>query len=154
MNFFDRLKAQVNMNDGGKTFSNPQGQQQLKAALPMRAMAQSINRGPEMYDNPDFPTGGAPMPPNRRGGPGLQVAEPQLFGQQSIGDVRQPHPGMQPYMHPQEDDYLPADMLHNGNAPFPYSPQETQYGYKQQDGRGNLQVEPGQIRDLRKLLGY
>jgi hypothetical protein len=23
MNFFDKLKAQVNMNDGGKTFSNP-----------------------------------------------------------------------------------------------------------------------------------
>jgi hypothetical protein len=34
MNFFDKLKAQVNMNDGGKTFSNPSANQSDASQMP------------------------------------------------------------------------------------------------------------------------
>jgi hypothetical protein len=103
---------------------------------------------------PQLPRDASQMPQGMQmqEAPQLQMAQPRPYGQQSIGQVRQPHPGMQPFMPAQEDDFRPGDMLNNSNNPFPYSPQETQYGYKQQ-GSSSPNLQGDFSNELRRRLG-
>ena len=125
MNFFDKLKAQVNPFDGGKSFGNPEGRPQL----PQAQMAQPMQSAK------------------------LQVAQPQPYGQQSIGRVQQ-NGGAQPFGQGYEDEYTAENALQQGG----YNPQTTRHGGFLQDGRtpmsGIVNPEDEYLHRLQKLLGY
>ena len=107
MNFFDRLKAQVNMNDGGKTFSNPEplrgpvqqgpGLRQVGGTQDASQMPSGMKLGTFRPQQPiqQFEDGSSLV--GQRGGQRIAVQPGQgsygyqpdsPFGQQSIGDVR------------------------------------------------------------------
>ena len=122
MNFFDKLKAQVNPFDGGKSFGNPEGRPQL----PQAQMAQPMQRA------------------------GLRVAQPQPYGQQSIGSVQQ-NGGVQPFGQGYEDEYTPAAALEQTGY---FNPQTAQNGQLLQGNTQYLQQVNDREGLLRKLLGY
>lgn len=80
--------------------------------------------------------------------PQLRIGN-QASQQQSIGPVRRPYPGMQPFLPSQEDDYTPAAALENTGY---FNPQTTLYGYAQQDARFFPQQDPNYA--LRRLLRF
>jgi len=179
MNFFDKLKAQVNPFDGGKSFGNPQGNQ--RQALPMRAMAQATTgksfgnamaramqprvgqaqvpfsqETADRYNaDPTSFVGKNAIDPKYFGYPAddsgsLQV---QPYGQQSIGRVQQ-NGGAQPFGQGYEDEYTAENALQQGG----YNPQTTRHGGFLQDGRtpmsGIVNPEDEYLHRLQKLLGY
>ncbi len=122
MNFFDKLKAQVNPFDGGKSFGNPEG----RPELPQAQMAQPMQSAK------------------------LQVAQPQPYGQQSIGRVQQ-NSGAQPFGQGYEDEYTPYAALEQTSY---FNPQPTHNGQFLQGNTQYLQQVNDREGLLRKLLGY
>lgn len=147
MNFFDKLKAQVNMNDGGKTWSNPQGNTP-QAPLNLRDAQGAMMQGALVGGVPGLQSGGRFAQDS-----GLQMAQPSPYGQQNLGPAVT-FEGMQEAGPRYEDDYTATAALEQTGY---INPQTTQYGYKQQDGRPGspLQANNRALQDdyLRRLLG-
>lgn len=141
MNFFDKLKAQVNPFDGGKSFGNPEGRTQLPQAKWAAGLGSVAGQLPQALM-------AQPMQSAK-----LQVAQPQPYGQQSIGRVQQ-NGGAQPFGQGYEDEYTAENALQQGG----YNPQTTRHGGFLQDGRtpmsGIVNPEDEYLHRLQKLLGY
>lgn len=151
MNFFDKLKAQVNMNDGGKTWSNPSANQdasQMPRGMQMRPSQpiQQFEDGSSLVGRRGAPRIGVSV----ESGQGREYGIPQ--GQQNIGPVVS-FGGMQQAQAGSEDDFTPSAALENTGY---INPQTTKYGYQQQDGRAMPQGNARQLQDwyLQQLLGY
>lgn len=155
MNFFDKLKAQVNPFDGGKSFGNPQGNQ--RQALPMRAMAQAMQPRVGQAQVPFSQETADRYNADPTSFVGKNAIDPKYFGYPAddSGSLQvQTFGGMQPNMQPQsEDEYTPAAALENTGY---FNPQTTMYGHLQQGSYGDNQqgTSVGDIQRIRKLLGY
>lgn len=162
MNFFDRLKAQVNMNDGGKTFSNPEplrgpvqqgpGLRQVGGTQDASLIPSGMKLGtfrPEQPMNLTKQMGGMTFA-NRDG---RQYEDESLVdGPQGFGPINSDianfgNASMQPNMQPQFEDAYTPDLALNETY-TQGNPQITRPGYSIQRG-GNPQEDL-----LRKLLGY
>jgi hypothetical protein len=154
MNFFDKLKAQVNMNDGGKTFSNPE---------PVRG---PIQQSPGLTQ---LPQDASQMPRGMQFQSGLRdqrakdVAPFRMFEDGSFQGIpsqsfRTTNPGYNFY----EDNSFssPAQLSVGGSQGYGQlddsqvlNPQGYSYGVR---GMGNNPINGQSLQgsDIRKLLGY